>query len=193
MKTCTPSEAAALLRPVDTLSLAFGPGQPTAFLEALSKRDDWSDLTVFGGMLGDFFEVFTKPGVKLLAAFYGPVERALRAAGHDVSFIPGDFRRFQLFAEKRPARVLVTAATPPDAEGWMSLSLHAGALVEEIRRVARDPERLLVVVANSKLPRTQGFPPDHRHRVHVDQVDFCLLYTSPSPRDKRQSRMPSSA
>ena len=27
----------------------------------------------------------------------------------------------------------------------------------------------------------------------VDNGDFCLLYTSPSPRDKRQSRMPSSA
>ena len=25
------------------------------------------------------------------------------------------------------------------------------------------------------------------------QVESCLLYTSPSPRDKRQSRMPSSA
>ena len=25
------------------------------------------------------------------------------------------------------------------------------------------------------------------------QSEFCLLYTSPSPRDKRQSRMPSSA
>ena len=25
------------------------------------------------------------------------------------------------------------------------------------------------------------------------QADTCLLYTSPSPRDKRQSRMPSSA
>ena len=25
------------------------------------------------------------------------------------------------------------------------------------------------------------------------QYQFCLLYTSPSPRDKRQSRMPSSA
>ena len=24
-------------------------------------------------------------------------------------------------------------------------------------------------------------------------INFCLLYTSPSPRDKRQSRMPSSA
>ena len=27
----------------------------------------------------------------------------------------------------------------------------------------------------------------------ADQVNICLLYTSPSPRDKRQSRMPSSA
>ena len=27
----------------------------------------------------------------------------------------------------------------------------------------------------------------------VDEVFVCLLYTSPSPRDKRQSRMPSSA
>ena len=26
-----------------------------------------------------------------------------------------------------------------------------------------------------------------------DQYQVCLLYTSPSPRDKRQSRMPSSA
>ena len=27
----------------------------------------------------------------------------------------------------------------------------------------------------------------------LDQREICLLYTSPSPRDKRQSRMPSSA
>ena len=33
------------------------------------------------------------------------------------------------------------------------------------------------------------------HCLHegVDLADACLLYTSPSPRDKRQSRMPSSA
>ena len=34
-----------------------------------------------------------------------------------------------------------------------------------------------------KMPRTRSLP----HQWH------CLLYTSPSPRDKRQSRMPSSA
>ena len=27
----------------------------------------------------------------------------------------------------------------------------------------------------------------------IEEVEVCLLYTSPSPRDKRQSRMPSSA
>ena len=31
----------------------------------------------------------------------------------------------------------------------------------------------------------------HRERSYFPRV--CLLYTSPSPRDKRQSRMPSSA
>ena len=30
-------------------------------------------------------------------------------------------------------------------------------------------------------------------RVKQHQLVYCLLYTSPSPRDKRQSRMPSSA
>ena len=30
-------------------------------------------------------------------------------------------------------------------------------------------------------------------KLSIDQDTVCLLYTSPSPRDKRQSRMPSSA
>ena len=29
--------------------------------------------------------------------------------------------------------------------------------------------------------------------VEINRLKGCLLYTSPSPRDKRQSRMPSSA
>ena len=29
--------------------------------------------------------------------------------------------------------------------------------------------------------------------IYNDKIMICLLYTSPSPRDKRQSRMPSSA
>ena len=35
--------------------------------------------------------------------------------------------------------------------------------------------------------------PDANDDAVTTQVNTCLLYTSPSPRDKRQSRMPSSA
>ena len=37
----------------------------------------------------------------------------------------------------------------------------------------------------------EGF--DQSHEVRAIVLCSCLLYTSPSPRDKRQSRMPSSA
>ena len=33
----------------------------------------------------------------------------------------------------------------------------------------------------------------YAYNVAVQRFNHCLLYTSPSPRDKRQSRMPSSA
>ena len=39
-------------------------------------------------------------------------------------------------------------------------------------------------------PPMEGF---HFLNTPMDMLTFCLLYTSPSPRDKRQSRMPSSA
>ena len=40
---------------------------------------------------------------------------------------------------------------------------------------------------------TAGHGLDVRPHPHIGLATVCLLYTSPSPRDKRQSRMPSSA
>ena len=40
--------------------------------------------------------------------------------------------------------------------------------------------------------RPVGANSEHLRRVR-GKIGICLLYTSPSPRDKRQSRMPSSA
>ena len=35
---------------------------------------------------------------------------------------------------------------------------------------------------------------DDKESVEIDKYDYiCLLYTSPSPRDRQKSRMPSSA
>ena len=34
---------------------------------------------------------------------------------------------------------------------------------------------------------------DHMKRLNRGELSYCLLYTSPSPRDRTRSRMPSSA
>ena len=39
-----------------------------------------------------------------------------------------------------------------------------------------------------KYKLAENLPPDE-----VDYIIYCLLYTSPSPRDRQKSRMPSSA
>jgi acyl-CoA hydrolase len=190
----TLAEAAALVRNGDTLAVPLGPGQPGGFLHALGERDDLGELQVFGALLLDFYPLFTRPGVRLLSGFFGPVERALQAAGHGVHFVPADFRRFAMLARRYAPRVMATAAAPPDAQGRLSLSLHAGATVEELRRCGRDPSRLLIVEMNAKLPRTLGLPPAHSHALHLDEVDVlaesdrdvvALPHAEPSAAERR--------
>jgi acyl-CoA hydrolase len=173
-KTCTPEEAAALFRTRDTFGIPLGPGQPASLLHALGARDDWEHLDVFGALLLDIYSVFTKPGVRYVSGFFGPAERVLADTGARIEFVPADFRRFVTIAEQFAPRVVATSATPPDADGWMSLSLHAGATVREIGRAAADPARVLIVEANPQLPRTLGIPPEHPHRIHVDTVDVLI-------------------
>ena len=57
------------------------------------------------------------------------------------------------------------------------IPIHGIPMLSRVVRVFRESKQVgeIVVVGSQKLD------------------DLCLLYTSPSPRDKRQSRMPSSA
>ncbi len=170
----TAAEAADLLRPEDSLGLPLGPGQPPGFLHALGERDDWTELNVYGALLGVGTELFTREGVHLLSGFYGPFERALRDAGAEISFAPADFRRFAPLYERQSPRVMCTVASAPDADGWCSLALHAGGSIAELNRAGADPDRLLVVEASSGYPRTAGLPPEYPHRLHVDQADVLI-------------------
>lgn len=167
-------EAATRLHPDDTLGLPLGPGQPPGFLAALGKRDDWKDLRVYGALLSVGTELFSRDGVNYVSGFFGPFERALRDAGAAISFAPADFRRFAPLYEERAPRVMCTVAATPDAEGFCSLSLHAGGSIPELMRAAADPERLLIVEAASGFPRTSGILPRHPHHIHVDRIDLLI-------------------
>lgn len=183
-------EAAALLEPRDTLAIPLGPGQPPRFLEALGRRDDWEDLRVGGALLAVGTELFSHAGVHYLSGFYGPLERMLRQSGANISFAPADFRRFAPLLEEQRPRVIATVASPPDADGWCSLSLHAGGTVAELRRAGADPGRLLIAEVSPRYPRTHGLPPEYPHAIHLDEIDVLvesdaapLALPDPAPTD----------
>jgi len=170
----TPDEASLQLRTADTLGMPHGPGQPQSFLEALGRRTDWTDLRVFGAALQSAGELFTQPGVHYLSMFYDPAERLLRDSGANVSFAPMDFRRGVPYYAAAKHRVMCTAASPPDAHGMCSLSLHAGATVDALHRAGADANRVLVVEISDRYPRTRGYPPEHTHALHVDEIDVLI-------------------
>ena len=51
----------------------------------------------------------------------------------------------------------------------------------------------VIVICTENAKKLGGYKEGERHDNHKTNLYICLLYTSPSPRDKRQSRMPSSA
>jgi acyl-CoA hydrolase len=170
----TAAEAAARIEPNDSLGIPLGPGQPGALFDALGERDDWGDLRVYGALLLVNPKVLQHPNVHYLSGFFGPIERALRDQGANISFAPADFRRFAPLLEEQSPRVMATVAAPPSADGWCSLSLHAGGTINELRRAADDPERLCIVEISERFPVTFGLPPDHLHALHTDQIDVLV-------------------
>ena len=170
----TADEAAARLDPADTLGLPLGPGQPPAFLQALGRRTDWSDLRVYGALLAVGTDLFGHPNVHYLSGFFGPLERMLRDAGANIGFVPADFRRLEPLLQEQAPRVMATVAAPPDENGYLSLSLHAGGTIDELHRAGADADRLLVVEAAARFPHTHGLPPEHLHALHVDEVDVLI-------------------
>ena len=170
----SPAEAAGIVRAVDSIAVPLGPGVPGQFLHALATREDFTRLDIFGALLPDLYEVFVRPGVFYRSGFYGPAERFLVASGANVEFVPSDFRGFEPALEAIAPRIVSTAGTPPDADGWMSLSLHAGASVAELQRACADPDRICLVETSPEFPKTFGLPPEHRHALNIRDVDVVV-------------------
>ncbi|HUW02185.1 MAG TPA: acetyl-CoA hydrolase/transferase C-terminal domain-containing protein [Acidimicrobiales bacterium] len=179
MERLDASTAAARIHTTDSFGMPLGPGQPVQLLTEMGTREDWVELNVYGALLTVFTDLFNHPNVHYLSGFFGPLDRALRDAGANVGFSPADFRRFGPLLRYFAPRVMSTAACPPDADGWCSLSLHAGASVDELHLAGADPDRLLVVEVSPNFPRTMGLG-EHRHALHIDEIDI-LIESEASP------------
>jgi len=64
-------DAVALVRSHDAVGLGLITGTPTALMKALSRRDDWEDLTFSGGLIGGHYDVFLHPNAHYRSSFCG--------------------------------------------------------------------------------------------------------------------------
>ena len=170
---CTPDEAVGHIGAADTIGFGLGPANPDAFLTALSRRDDWIDLTVGGALLLGYYEFLAHPGVSYRCGFFGPAERMLLAGGANIELVPGGFRQFAPILRRYNPRVMTVLAAPPD-DGTVNLSLHIGATYDELLLAGRDPDRLLVVEVNPHLPRTRSLAPEYANTLPLDIVDILV-------------------
>ena len=65
-----------------------------------------------------------------------------------------------------------------------TMCLESNATMEYLKQYKEYVNELIIAIQNRTIRNSNGA---------VMGLISCLLYTSPSPRDKRQSRMPSSA
>ena len=91
--------------------------------------------------------------------------------------------------EKRKSQLNTLPPKTPPGRSKTSLSLH-----ENQTRGSRERAmRALLSTNNNNNNTTSSNKTTTTKTKTRHQLQPCLLYTSPSPRDKRQSRMPSSA
>ncbi len=171
---CSPDEAAALIRTRDTIGFGLGPANPDAFFTALGRRDDWEDLTFGGALLLGYYTVLLHPKVSYRSGFFGPAERMMLAQGANIDLVPGGFRQFAPILRRYAPRVMTAQAAPPGPDGTVNLSLHLGATLEELQLAGADPDRLLVVEVNPKLPRTGSLGPEFINTLDLDLVDVMV-------------------
>jgi acyl-CoA hydrolase len=171
-------EAVALIRPRDTLACGLAVGQPVGLLEALAARRDLEDVSLYTGLLARPYGFLQNPAVRVLSGFFGPVERAARALGAPVDYLAADFHGLERLALRLKPRVVLAATTPPDADGWLSFGLHAGATFRAFHEAARDPARLALAEANPRMPRLAGLAELGGNRVHVSDIDGWVEHES---------------
>ena len=104
----------------------------------------------------------------------------------------------QEFVEAPPEPAFVEAPSAPAFEAPPQQEVVEASPFKAPASVEAPPEQEVVEASPFKAPSSFGSaqpPTDAVEMVEAAEVpeEPCLLYTSPSPRDKRQSRMPSSA
>ncbi len=161
-----------LFRPRDHLSIPLATGQPMALMNTLSNRTDWERLEIFTGLLSFPYPVLMNPNVYVTSGYYGPIERYLNAQGFHMNYFPSDFTGFEIYALKKPSRVVATTLSPPDEQGYLTFGTHAAAIVKPFLAACRNPDQIAIAEINTRMPIVYGDSTQDDNKVHISELKY---------------------
>ena len=101
---------------------------------------------------------------------------------------------FRLLFEILSEENIVTIDVSKEAEAWIEKNKIRESGTDELQeRIKKDEEGNLITVKGIDTRGDIEQSPDFKYDKLNQLCNSCLLYTSPSPRDRTRSRMPSSA
>ena len=116
------------------------------------------------------------------------IDRSKRGPSSHKAFLTAEGKK--IIHDQQKDFKLISLIKEPDAYVFTSEANHYKSLDRVV--ITRDINKVMREVAN-QLPGKPNIT-SHSFRIgYITQLWNCLLYTSPSPRDQRGSRMPSSA
>ena len=119
--------------------------------------------------------------------FYAPAQIIRDAQEHGVEVLPPDIN-----ASDWDNSLAFPSGRPVGLNGGTSLGGSGAA--EGLPSSSRWPDvQPRPYAIRLGLRQVKGLPEDEARRIVAARDNGCLLYTSPSPRDRQKSRMPSSA
>jgi acyl-CoA hydrolase len=90
-----------------------------------------------------------------------------------MEYYPSFFRHYGIMQQRLGVRVMLVAGSMPDAQGNVSLSLYSGTILEECRRVAADPNGLLIVEVSPHYPFVRALA-GHDNTLNVREIDYLV-------------------
>jgi transketolase len=111
-----------------------------------------------------------------------------------------DYNRLQLDGTLAEIMEIEPLAEKWEAFGWRVLEIDGHdftEILDALSTAQKTKDRPTVIIARTVKGKGVSFMENqvkwHAGGISDEQLEHCLLYTSPSPRDRQKSRMPSSA
>ncbi len=172
-KLCSAENAAAQVRDNDDICVAGGSNVPDGFCKAFDNRlTELQNVTVIEGLAMSLYQFMTpasKGHCHIETVFGGVVERMCYQWG-TAHYIPIHLADANRTLDYLNPRILATAVTPPDENGYFNLSCGRGLLTS---RIAQKVEHLVVEV-NPCLPWCNS-----DWTIHVSEVDLIIEKETP--------------